>query len=376
MKECLPSSWQEEGPGMGVKACIAITDRTRSTPNSRIVPILLDLLNTSGMPDQNVTVISGGGMHAPDSRADLQRTVGQTVLDRVEVITNEPDNDAVMIKHGHDRHRHPGGGAPAFCRGGHQNRSHQRQSLYASRLVGQWQDRNARRFQPAQQNAEILAGITLAQFISSGTPVVYGSTSTNLDMKTGGLAIGSPELALVITATAQMARHYGLPCRSGGSLTDAHSPDARAGFEAMLSLLTTINSGVDFVLHSAGILSAYLAFSYEKFVLDDEMCGMMRRYRRGITVTPDTLAYDVIANVGSGGNFLMEEHTIKRCRSEFWQPAVCERGDLETWQTGGRPDVVVRARQRWQQLLAEHQDPPLDKATAHQLRAFVEEHAL
>lgn len=226
----------------------------------------------------------------------------------------------------------------------------------------------------AQQNAELLAGITLAQLISPGTPVVYGVTSTNLDMKTGGLCIGSPELALIVTATAQMARHYGLPYRGGGALTDAHSLDARAGFEAMLSLLTTVNSGMDFVLHSAGILSSYLAFSYEKFVLDDEMCGIMRRYRRGISVTPDTLAYDVIANVGSGGNFLMEKHTLKRCRTEFWQPALFERVDLAAWQTAGCPDVVGQARQRWQRLLVEHQDPPLDETTTRQLQSFVDEH--
>mgnify|MGYP000601388897 CR=1 FL=1 len=226
----------------------------------------------------------------------------------------------------------------------------------------------------AQQNAEILAGITLAQLVNPGTPVVYGSTSTNLDMKTGALAIGSPELALVVVATAQMARHYGLPSRSGGALTDANYPDAQAGFESMLSLLTTVNSGVDFVLHAGGILSSYLAFSYEKFVLDDEMCGLVRRFRRGIVVTPETLAYDVIAKVGPGGNFLAEPQTLERCRSEFWQPTVCPREGLEAWLASGRPDAVQRARQRWQQLLAEHEDPPLEATTARQLQAFVEEH--
>lgn len=226
----------------------------------------------------------------------------------------------------------------------------------------------------AQQNAELLAGITLTQLISPGTPVVYGSTSTNIDMKTGALAIGSPELSLVVAATAQMAHHYGLPCRSGGALTDANSPDAQAGFESMLGLLTTVNSGVDFVLHAAGILSSYLAFSYEKFVLDDEMCGMVRRFRRGIAVTPETLAYDIIAKVGPGGSFLMEPHTVKRCRSEFWQPAVCNREGLEAWQVGERQDAVARAHQRWQKLLAEHEDPPLDATTARQLQAFVAEH--
>jgi trimethylamine--corrinoid protein Co-methyltransferase len=226
----------------------------------------------------------------------------------------------------------------------------------------------------AMQNAELLAGVVLAQLISPGTPVVFGSTSTNIDMKTGALAIGSPELSMMILAHVQMARHYGLLSRSGGALTDASSPDAQAGFESMLGLLTAVNSGADLLLHAAGILSSYLAFSYEKFVLDDEMCGMVRRLRRGLAVTPETLAYDVIAQVGPGGNFLMETHTVKRCRREFWQPALCDRSGLEAWMAGGRQDAVTRARQRWHKLLAEHRDPPLDETTARQLQAFVDEH--
>jgi trimethylamine--corrinoid protein Co-methyltransferase len=178
----------------------------------------------------------------------------------------------------------------------------------------------------------------------------------------------------MIAAHAQLARHYGLPSRSGGALTDASYPDAQAGFESMLALLTTINSGVDFVLHAGGILSSYLAFSYEKFVLDDEMCGMVRRFRCGIEVTPETLAYDVIARVGSGGNYLAEMHTVKRCRTEFWQPALCDRSGVEAWMAGGRQDVVARARQRWLKLLEEHEDPPLDETTVHQLQEFVEGH--
>jgi len=225
----------------------------------------------------------------------------------------------------------------------------------------------------AVQNAELLAGIALTQLISPGTPVIFGSTSTNIDMRTGALAIGSPENSMMIAAHVQMARHYGLPSRGGGAITDASYPDAQAGFESMFALLTTVNSGMDFVLHAGGILSSYLAFSYEKFVLDDEMCGMVRRFRQGIAVTPETLAYDVMAKVGPGGNYLMETHTVERCRSEFWQPAVCDRGGLEAWMTGGRQDAVVRAHQRWQQLLAEHEDPPLDATTARQLQAFVEE---
>lgn len=225
----------------------------------------------------------------------------------------------------------------------------------------------------AAQNAELLAGIALSQLINPGTPVVFGSTSTNIDMKSGALAIGSPELSQMIAAHAQLARHYGLPSRSGGALTDASYPDAQAGFESMMALLTAVNSGVDFVLHGGGILSSYLAFSYEKLVLDDEMCGMVRRLHEGIVVEPETLAYEVIANVGPGGNYLMERHTVQRCRSEFWKPDACDRAGLEAWTQGGQQDAVDRARARWRKLVAEHEDPPLDGTTARQLQAFVNE---
>ena len=222
------------------------------------------------------------------------------------------------------------------------------------------------------QTAELLAGVALTQLISPGTPVVFGSASTNIDMRSGALSVGSPELSQNIAAHIQLARHYGLPSRSGGALTDASYPDAQAGFESMLSLTTTVDSGADFVLHTGGILSSYLAMSYEKFVLDDEMCGMVRRLHQGIAVDEATLAYDVIANVGPGGNYLMEMHTIERCRKEFWEPTVCDRAGLQAWMQGGKKTAVDRARVRWQKLLAEHQDPPLDAVIAKQLDQFVE----
>ncbi len=225
----------------------------------------------------------------------------------------------------------------------------------------------------AMQNAELLAGMVLTQLISPGTPAIYGSTSTNIDMKTGALAIGSPECSLMISAHAQLARYYDIPSRSGGALADASFPDAQAGFESMLGLLTTVNSGIDFVLHAGGILTSYLAFSYEKLVLDDEMCGMMRRYERGIEVAPETLAYDVIENVGSDGNYLVEMHTVQRCRTEFWTPDVADRAGLEEWMATGRKRAVDLAHERWQKLVAEHEDPPLDELTVRQLESFVEE---
>lgn len=224
----------------------------------------------------------------------------------------------------------------------------------------------------AVQTAELLAGIGLTQLISPGTPAVFGSASTNIDMRSGALAIGSPELSQLIAAHADLARFYKLPSRSGGALTDASFPDAQAGFESMMSLLTTANSGVDFVLHAGGILSSYLATSIEKLVMDDEMCGMVRRFRQGIVINPETLAYDAAASVGPGGNFLVDPETVKRCRSEFWKPDLCDRAGLEAWSQGGQPDAVDQARKRWQKLVAQHVDPPLDDTTVRQLQDYVE----
>jgi trimethylamine--corrinoid protein Co-methyltransferase len=101
--------------------------------------------------------------------------------------------------------------------------------------------------------------------------------------------------------------------------------------------------------------------------MDDEMCGMVRRLDQGIAVNPDTLAYDMVARIGPGGNYLMEEHTVRRCRKEFWRPHLCDRSGLEAWMQGGRQDAVARARQRWQALVADHQDPPLEPIIARQL---------
>ncbi|MGD1993678.1 MAG: trimethylamine methyltransferase family protein [Anaerolineae bacterium] len=225
----------------------------------------------------------------------------------------------------------------------------------------------------AMQTAELLAGVVLSQLARPGTPVICGTTSTNIDMRSGALAIGSPELAQLTAAHMQLMRFYGLPSRGSGALTDANYSNFRAGLESMMGMLTVINSGADFVLHAAGILSSYLAFSFEKFVLDDEICGRVRRFHRPLVVDDETLAYDAIARVGPGGHFLLEDQTAARCRTEFWQPTVSDRTNLDDWLQAGRPDIVDRARERWQQLVAAHQDPPLDRVIARQLKAFVEE---
>jgi len=224
----------------------------------------------------------------------------------------------------------------------------------------------------AQQNAELLSGIVLTQLVNPGLPVIYGTTSTNIDMKTGGLAIGSPELSLCIAAHGQLARKYGLASRGGGALTDSSILDAQAGYESMFSLYTTINSGIDFVLHAAGIISSYLAFSYEKFVMDDELCGMLRHLWKGMEVSPETLAVEVIKNVGHDGHYLGEPQTIDRCRTEFWLPAIGDRSGMEAWWEGEQQDTSTRSTKRWKELLESYSEPDLDPIINKQIQDYLE----
>ncbi|MCD6424652.1 MAG: trimethylamine methyltransferase family protein [Anaerolineales bacterium] len=223
----------------------------------------------------------------------------------------------------------------------------------------------------AQQNAELLSGIVLTQLVNPGLPVIYGTASTNVDMKTGALAIGSPELSLCLAAHGQLARKYGLASRGGGALTDSSTLDAQAGYESMFSLYSTINSGIDFVLHAAGILSSFLAFSYEKFVMDDELCGMLRHLWQGMEVTPETLALEVIKNVGHDGHYLGEPQTLERCRTEFWLPAIGDRSGMEAWWKGEQQDTSARSTMRWKELLESYSEPKLDPIINKQIQDYL-----
>jgi trimethylamine--corrinoid protein Co-methyltransferase len=224
----------------------------------------------------------------------------------------------------------------------------------------------------ALQNAEILAGIVLAQLVREGTPVVFAGVSSNAEMRSGALSIGSPEMALNTAATAQMARFYKLPVRSGGAVCDAKIPDAQAAYESMMSLLMARICGINFVLHGAGILESYNCMSYEKFVIDDEMCGMVKRMQRGFDVNPDTLALDVIKNVGPGGHFLDKDHTFDHFRTEFYQPRLSNRDDFITWQASGSPQSMETANRKFKEILSVYEPPELPANIDKDLKKFID----
>ncbi|WP_282432060.1 glycine betaine--corrinoid protein methyltransferase [Thermincola ferriacetica] len=223
----------------------------------------------------------------------------------------------------------------------------------------------------ALQNAEVLAGITLAQCINPGTPVVYGSTSAITDMATGSLAIGNPECALFTSASAQLARFYGVPSRGGGGLSDAKIADAQAGYESMMTLLATSATGINFVLHTAGILQYFMAMSYEKFMIDDEIAGMVLRYLNGIDFAEEKFAFDVIADVGPGGHFLTQKHTKKNHKFEMRRALLSDRQSYDGW-AKEKLDTNARANRKWQEVLANYEPPALDAGLDEALKNFIE----
>jgi trimethylamine--corrinoid protein Co-methyltransferase len=225
----------------------------------------------------------------------------------------------------------------------------------------------------ALQNAEILAGITLAQLVNTGVPVIYGSTSSAMDMRTGGLAIGCPELSMVVSATAQMADFYQLPSRSGGGLTDAHVPDAQAGGESALALSTAARSGINFILHAAGIQGSYIAMSFEKFLIDEEMCGILRKVTHPIDCSDDAIDIDMIKTVGIGGQYLTQPKTFQLCRTEFYNTDFFNRQNHAGWKAGGAKRIDEAATARLSQRLAAYEKPPIDPDVEAALAAYVAE---
>ena len=224
----------------------------------------------------------------------------------------------------------------------------------------------------ALQNAEILAGITLAQLVRPGVPVIYGSTSSAMDMQTGALSIGAPELSKNINLVAQMARFYNLPSRSGGGLTDAMCADAQAGAESALALSTAVRSGINFILHSCGILGSYIAMSFEKFLIDEEVCGMVRNMIRPLALTDESIDIDVIKEVGIGGQYLTHPKTFQLCRTEFFMPALMSRKNPDAWTKEGKKRIDQIAEDKVAQRLASYEKPDIDPKIEKQLTEYVE----
>ncbi len=223
----------------------------------------------------------------------------------------------------------------------------------------------------AQQNAEVLAAVALTQVVRPGAPVFYGGFTTNADMKSGSPAFGTPEGAWALAAGAQLARRYGLPYRGSGSLNTSKLVDAQATYETLWTLWPAVLVHTNFIMHAVGWLEGGLTASYEKFIIDAENLAMFYHFLQDIPVNPETLALDMIAQVGPGGHHFGTSHTLARYRTEFFEPFISDRQNYQRWQEAGSLDAPRRAHRLWQELLAAYEPPPLDPGITEALRDYV-----
>ena len=222
-----------------------------------------------------------------------------------------------------------------------------------------------------QQMAEALAGIALCQLVQPGCPVVFGSFLSNTDMQSGSPSFGTPESAIGLLCTGQIARHFGLPFRSGGGLTASQTPDAQGAYEALMTMLPTFLAGTNFVMHSAGWLEGGLVSSYEKFIVDIELLRMLRHEFTPLEIDEASLAFGAHQEVGQGGHFLGAAHTLERFRDCFYRPLLSSTENFERWTRNGGKDAAERAGEIWRKTLDEYEEPPIDEAVRTQLQEFV-----
>ena len=223
----------------------------------------------------------------------------------------------------------------------------------------------------ALQNAEALAGIALSQLVRPGAPVVYGGFTSNVDMRSGAPAFGTPEYCQATLASGQLARFYGLPFRTS-NVNTSNCVDAQAAWESSNALWAAIHGGGNMVMHAAGWLEGGLSASFEKFVIDVEMLQMAAAYLRLPEVDADTLALDAIREVGAGGHFFGSPHTLARYEDAFYAPLVADWSNFGRWQETGSQSATERAHTLWRRVVDElYTPPPLDEGIAEEMDAFV-----
>jgi trimethylamine--corrinoid protein Co-methyltransferase len=222
-----------------------------------------------------------------------------------------------------------------------------------------------------QQMAEALAGIALAQLIRPGCPIVFGSFLSNTDMQSGSPSFGTPESAIGLLCTGQIARRYGLPFRTGGALNASQTVDAQAAYEGLMTLLPTFLAGTNFVMHSAGWLEGGLVSCYEKFIVDIELLRQLRHEFQPLEVDEASLAFDAHQEVGAGGHFLGAAHTLERFRECFYRPLLSSTENFDRWTRNGGLDATARAERLWRAALEQYEPPPIDDAVRSELEEYV-----
>ncbi|MBE0518915.1 MAG: trimethylamine methyltransferase family protein [Thermoplasmata archaeon] len=222
-----------------------------------------------------------------------------------------------------------------------------------------------------QQNAEVLSGIMISELANAGAPVLYGTVSAALDMRTGATALGGPEVGLLNIATGQLGRYYGLPRRGTGGNSDSKTLDAQAGLETATNMLMAGLAGMNFIYDACGSLEGSITISYEKLVIDNEIAGMVSRILGGIKVTEETLAVDEICNAGPNASFLGTLFTAKHFRNEHFLTTLLDRRSMDSWLKTGSKDITAVAREKAKKILKEHEPVPMDKGITAEIEEYI-----
>jgi trimethylamine--corrinoid protein Co-methyltransferase len=208
--------------------------------------------------------------------------------------------------------------------------------------------------------------------VNPHAPVIYGTASCPMDMRTGVSSTGAPEVGLLGVASTQLARYYGIPSDVAAQ-SNAKVPDAQASYEKTMSLIMAVMAGADLIDLFAGSLESYRTTSYEQMVIDNELAGMALRCARGIEVNSETMAKEVIDRVGPGGNYLADKHTLTWFRKEHYYPKLSDRRTRSDWEKSGCKDIRQEARHRAKEILERHEPEPVDPTILREIEIIIQD---
>ena len=219
-------------------------------------------------------------------------------------------------------------------------------------------------------NAEVLTGLTICQLVNPGTPVIYGNVASIMDMRTGVLALGAPERAVLGTAVVQIAKHYGVPSEIGGVSTDAKIPGDQAMFEKTMTGLPPVLAGTDIIFGPA-VLSSATTYSIEQLVADDEIASALTRIRQGMEVDEENLAVQLIDSIGPGGSFIGTRHTLEHLKKDVWHPRLADRNIADNWTRLGAKSMQTMAKEKVEEILSNHEVEPLEREQMKEIDSVI-----
>ena len=223
----------------------------------------------------------------------------------------------------------------------------------------------------AQGLAESMSSCALAQLVRPGAPTILASFFSSMSLRSGSPTFGTPEPAIGSLAMGQLARRLNMPLRCAGNFSTSKLPDGQAMQQSMMSMMSAVQGGANYVLHSAGFLDGLLSMSYEKHVMDTDMCGALHAYLDGMKTDDDSLGFDALAELGPGQHLFSTQHTLRHYETAYWDSGLDDNQPWESWDEQGGLDSAKRANARWKKTLAEFQAPPLDQGIDEALKDFI-----